>query len=126
MYLYYYKLTVKEYTIYLYLSSTREKDSIEEARHRGEPLGGPYSVRRDPPHSGGQYHLHIYNKNKQLFAINKDGTAHDQSHGCRIPNKVANALRKKFPDYHIPNNNFIESTSLAEVLIEKVLAFPHS
>lgn len=34
----YYKLTVKEYTIYLYPSSITEKCGIEEAIHRGEPL----------------------------------------------------------------------------------------
>ena len=125
----YYKFTVEEYTIYLYPSSIREKDRIEEARHRGEPLIGKYSVRRDSPHSdSGQYHLHVYNRNNQLFAINRDGTAHDQSHGCRIPNKVAKVLRIKFPDYRIPSNNFIESAdmSLVDVLVEQVVTFPDS
>ena len=117
----YYKFTVEEYTIYLYPSSIREKDRIEEARHRREP--------RDTPHSdSGQYHLHVYNRNNQLFAINKDGTAHDQSHGCRIPNKVAKVLRIRFPDYRIPSNNFIESAdmSFGDVLVEQVVTFPDS
>lgn len=124
----YYKLTIGEYTIYLYPFRYREKNRIEEARHRGEHLRGPYSVIKHPPHAGGQYHLHIYNKNNEIFAINKDGTAHDQSHGHHIPNKVANALRSRFPDYRIPSNNFIESSdmSIVDVLIDQVVAIPHS
>ena len=121
----YYKLTIEEYTIYLYPSCIREKDRIEEARHRGKPLRGPYSAIMHPPHGAfGQHHLHVYNKNNEIFSINKDGTAHDQSHGCHIPNKVADALRSMFPDYYIPNDNFIESAemSFVDVLIEQRVA----
>ena len=125
----YYKFTVEEYTIYLYPSSIREKDRIEEARHRGDPLIGKYTVRRDTPHSdSGQYHLHVYDRNNQLFAINKDGTAHDQSHGCRIPNKAADALRSMYPDFCFPRDNFIESAgiSYARILIKQAVAFGSS
>ena len=122
----YYKLPVEEYTICLYPSSITEKCGIEEAIHRGKPLRGPYSVIRHSPHvDNAQYHLHVYKKNKQLFAINIDGTAHDQSHGCRIPKKVADELRRRFPDYCIPRNNFIESAGIpyARILIEQTVAF---
>ena len=127
--MYYYKLTVEEYTIYLYPSSIIDKDRMEEARHRGKPLRGPYSVKEHPPHGAfGQDHLHVYNKNNEIFAINKDGTAHDQSHGCHIPNKAADALRSMFPDYYIPNDNIIESAgiSYARILIEQTVAFDPS
>ena len=125
----YYKFTVEEYTIYLYPSSIREKDRIEEARHRGKPLRGPYSVIDHPPRSdSGQKHLHVYCRNNEIFAINKDGTAHDQSHGCRIPNKAADALRSMYPDFCFPRDNFIESAgiSYAGILIEQTVAFGSS
>jgi hypothetical protein len=57
----------------------------------------------------GQEHLHIYCRNNQIFALNKDGTAHDKSHGVTIPNKVAKALKTIFPNFNIPDNNLIES-----------------
>ena len=117
----YYGFDVGKYRITLYPVDDVERDTIEEAIHRGEPLWGPYSVVRNTPHSaGGQHHLHIYMKKKKLFAINKDGTAHDQSHGCSIPSRVAKALRSKFPDYRIPADNYIEGVdkTFAEIIVE--------
>lgn len=112
---------VEEYVVHFYTAEERIITMITEARHRGQPLAGKYSVQKHPPHTQpGQHHLHLYAKNNHLFAINKDGTAHDQSHGVRIPNKVADELKKQFPDFSIPLDNMIESADmkLAAILVE--------
>ncbi len=90
--------------------------TLDEARHRGEPLYGPYSVQDHGAHAPpGEDHIHVYCKNNQLFALNKGtGTAHDQSHGTKIPNKLAKALQQKFPDLTLPPNNFIETASVVD------------
>lgn len=116
----YCSVQVEEYTVHIYFEDTGNGGFITEAQHRGVPLAGPYSVIKHKPHiDGGQYHLHLYHKQNQLFAINKDGTAHDKSHGYQIPNKVADALRKQFPDFVLPRHNIIESVNdLTAVEIE--------
>lgn len=50
-------------------------------------------------------------------------SAHDQSHGIRIPNKVVKALDQKFPDFTLPEDKLIESApeSIEKLFIEKVL-----
>ncbi len=103
-------LEVEEYTIYYYATGEGLSVQLQEAKHRGRPLRGPYSYRKDGPHSPvGQNHIHVFRSGNELFALNWTGTAHDQSHGKHIPNKVAAALRQLFPDLVIPSNNFIES-----------------
>lgn len=109
---------VEEYILHVYCA---DDAVLEEARHRGTPLTGPYSADEHPSHiTPNQQHLHIYFRNTKLFAINRDGTAHDASHGYRIPNKVAKALSQKFPKYQIAKDNVIESAemTLASILIE--------
>jgi hypothetical protein len=106
------EIGVAEYTVHYYERDDEMVAVVREARQRGRPLCGPYSVRKDSPHSAlGQHHFHVFRKLNQLFAINADGTAHDQSHGVRIPGKVADALRELFPDLALPANNVIESDS---------------
>jgi len=71
-------------------------------------LGNGYSAYKHPPHVPGcQYHLHVYFKQNQLFSLNQDGTAHDQSHGTQIPGKVMDALQQKFPAWTLPANGRI-------------------
>lgn len=87
---------------------------LDDAKHKGIPLGGQYSAKVHQAHSsGGDKHIHVYTRNNQIFALNKSSTAHDQSHGVTIPNKVAKAIRKQFPNFVIPPGNFIESAPLA-------------
>jgi hypothetical protein len=107
-------LSVDDLTFHLLLRvghpAVRE---LEEARHRGEPIGGKYSAQLHPPHTPrGQKHLHIYAGNNQLFALNMDGTAHDQSHGIQIPGKAATAISKRFPGIRLPPDNYIESVDI--------------
>lgn len=103
-------LLVEDYVINIYSGGGEAQRLLTEAKHRGIPLGGQYSAQRHGPHTPkGQHHLHVYAKNNELFAINKDGTAHDDSHGAQIPSKVHRSLRNLFPDYNIPSNGFLES-----------------
>ena len=115
-----YTFEVDEYVVHIWLGS-EELQEINEAKHKGTPLGGSYSAQLHQAHSSaGQQHLHVYCKNNQLFSLNKDGTAHDQSHGVRIPNKVASAIEKQFPVFNLPNDNLIESAPTAVQLLFKV------
>lgn len=87
-----------------------EEKLLREAKLKGEPLIGTYSTQYHSAHiKDGQDHLHVYCKQHQLFAMNRDGSAHDRSHQTQIPNKVADAIRTKFPDFKLPPGNFIES-----------------
>jgi len=100
---------IDEYTVHV-LFDSQEQNQLTEAKHKGTPLGGQYSAQLHNPHSStGQKHLPVYAKNNQLFSLNKDGSAHDQSHKNRIPNKVAKSILAKFPDFKLPKDNFIES-----------------
>lgn len=56
----------------------------------------------------GKPHVHILLKGKELFALNINGTAHDGSHGVRIPNIIKDALPEIFPSCEIPENGMIE------------------
>jgi hypothetical protein len=83
--------------------------TLQEARHRGLPIGGQYSADLHGAHTTpGMKHIHVYAGTNQIFAMNIDGSAHDQSHGTQIPNKVAKALAQRFPDFKLPSNNIIE------------------
>lgn len=44
---------------------------------------------------GNQKHMHIYIKEKEIFAINADGTSHDGYHGVQIPTKIIPFLKSK-------------------------------
>lgn len=101
------------YVVHIWFDS-EELQEINEAKYKGTPLSGSYSAQSHQAHSSvGQKHLHVYCKNNQLFSLNKDGSAHDQSHGVRIPNKVASAIEKQFPAFSLPKNNIIESAPKA-------------
>jgi hypothetical protein len=62
-----------------------------------------------------QDHVHVFYKtNKQLFAVNRDGSAHDSSHQTTISKPVANFLRNKL-GFDIPTNNMIETMNFSEI-----------
>lgn len=70
---------------------------------------GQYTYRIDGAHSEvGFPHIHVLLKGNELFALNIDGSAHDGSHGVRIPNVIKDALPKIFPSCKIPENGMIE------------------
>ena len=105
---------VEEAVLDIYTEDFNGLAMLTEAKHKGVPLHGPYSVQKHSAHvQPGEPHVQVYLKNNKLFALNMhSGTAHDKSHEIQIPNKVADALRQKFPDITLPPNNFIESASL--------------
>jgi hypothetical protein len=87
----------------------KEDATLQEGRHRGLPIGGQYTANLHSAHtSPGMKHIHVYAGNNQIFAMNSDGTAHDQSHGAKIPSKVAKAISQRFPDFKLPPNNVVE------------------
>lgn len=109
-----YELQVDEFILQIYPADDDSVATITEAQHKGEPLYGPYSVQDHSAHvEPGEDHIHVYLRKNQLFALNKpSGTAHDQSHGIKIPNKLAKAIRQKFPGITLPPNNLIENAPL--------------
>jgi hypothetical protein len=81
-----------------------------EALHKGAPLIGKYSAILHKAHvPGGQDHLHVFARQNQLFALNRDGSAHDRNHGIQIPNRVADAIRNAYPEFTLPPDSFIEA-----------------
>lgn len=113
---------IDEYIIYI-LFDRRESAIFEEANRRGT-LGGQFSYKLDNQHAPvGQEHIHVYKNENQIFAMNIDGTAHDRSHGIRIPNKVAKGIKQKLPGFKLPANNFIESppADIIELFREQIL-----
>jgi len=78
---------------------------------------GQYSLMVHQPHTTpGQHHIHVLLKNKKLFAINRDGSAHDQSHGYTLPREAREFLRKEFPGWTIPD--ILESISNEQMIAE--------
>jgi hypothetical protein len=113
--MYKYELAIDDLVVNIYFDDYKNKDFIDlkEARHKAISLKGPYLVYLDSPHiPQGQKHIHVYRKNNQIFAFNMDGSAHDKSHGVKIPKKVAKALSDIFPNFELPNGNIIESLIL--------------
>lgn len=117
-----FRLEVENHLVFLYCSDLDSRLLLHEAERRGIALGGPWAAQYHRAHTTpGQNHIHVYYRNNQVFALNRDGTAHDRSHGVRIPNRVADAIRYHFPDIQLPPDNIIECATLedeAELLLE--------
>jgi hypothetical protein len=88
-----------------------ESKLLQESKKQN--LGNGYSITFDRNNYSledrSKDHLHFFLNGKKLGAINRDGTAHDRSHGVRIPNHVADFIKTSYPDFQIPSNNIIES-----------------
>lgn len=116
--MYKYEIILDDLIINIYFENYEDKDFIDlkEARHRVISLSGPYSVYLDSPHIlQGQKHIHVYYRNNQIFALNVDGSAHDKSHGIKIPGKVAKSLSGILPNFVLPKDNIIESLTFEQV-----------
>lgn len=101
---------IGEDVVYIYHYSHKEVDnSLSYLWQR--VICSKYKVIKHSPHSPvGQYHIHVYEgKNSKIerLAINKDGTAHDNSHGARIPNRVFEYLKNVLPDWNWPKDQVI-------------------
>jgi hypothetical protein len=117
-------IQVDGYLLIIFFENSLEL--LTEAIRKGRELIKNYTYNIHQRHADPNLkHMHVYERGKKIFAINIDGTAHDKSHKIRIPNKVADAIRKKHPEFQIPKDNFIENlkTSLEEknliLLLEK-------
>jgi hypothetical protein len=109
------RLHANGFTIHIYCDDVEAVIDLDEAQHRGVPLTGPYSASYHTAKiQPGEDHLHVYKKGNQIFAINQSGSAHDRSHGVRIPNRVATAIRHDYPNIKLPPNNIIEGISLID------------
>lgn len=120
-------LEIDEYIVHIFIS--RDDTSailINEAIQKGISFGGKYSGLHHKVPAPGKEHIHVYARGNEIFALNKDGTAHDQSHGIKIPNKVANAIRTHLPNFTLPPNNFIESAPLAIEALYKMQSINES
>lgn len=107
-----YSLEIEGQRVEFFAEPNSEASTLLEAQYRGKPIGGTYSADFHAAHTTPGYdHLHVYCKNNMLFAMNINGTAHDQSHGVQIPNRVADGIRKHFPNFTLPPGNFIEAAS---------------
>jgi hypothetical protein len=114
----------KHFIVHFHFDPDGADGQLLEARFHGLPLVDTYSAQKHAAHaSPGYEHLHVYSKQNHLFAMNRDGSAHDDSHGYRIPNRVAQAIRTRFPDFIIPSNNLIESFEAAQVnaIVDRLL-----
>ena len=108
-------LQVDEAVLHVFSTEPIPAALLEEAKR---PLTGVYLYDKHTPHTTpGQYHLHVYLKQNEIFAINWDGSAHDQSHQKVIPGRVFNALKAKFPNLILPPNRIIESIALDPSLL---------
>lgn len=67
-----------------------------------------------------QDHLHFRVKGTNIAAINKDGSAHDKSHGVTLQKWATDGAKRYYPDFHIPKDGLIESifSDDAALLIE--------
>jgi hypothetical protein len=88
--------------------SLGEPIDIKEAKHRGKPIGGSYSVIKHTAHSTvGQTHYHFYDGPTHILAVNQDRTRHDGHHGERAPNKIAKYLRDQ--GVNLKDGNIVEA-----------------
>ena len=115
-------LKVDEYTVYFHCETkSSEYRELFEGKQRGDvSLGSLYSANHHQAHvKDSQEHIHLYVKQTELLAMNKDGSGKDGSSGRVLPSKVAKAIKKKFPDFTIPPNRVLESIKPAQALIMK-------
>jgi hypothetical protein len=110
---------------YYFIIHELDKSSQEllfEAKHKGNKIVGQYSAIQHQPHNPtGEYHLHVYKKENEIFSINKSGRAHDGYSGTRIPNDVYKALCTKFPDWNFPKTQIIESLDYTLILDKSMM-----
>jgi hypothetical protein len=103
-----YWLVFEDVVVHL-LVPKEEADCVEDGKSKLIEFGNIYSVVKHKPHtSKNQYHIHVFIKGNEIFALNIDGTTHDHKHGIIIPVKVADVLKKMFPKFTFPKDNFVK------------------
>ncbi len=88
-------------------------DRFEKLGAKRLELGKGYSAEKHPAHVPGcREHLHVYRRRNQLFALNVDGSAHDDSHGTTIPKHVVTMMGRHFPEFNVPRDGKIAAFEL--------------
>lgn len=78
---------------------------------------GRYVYKHSAHTNPGQPHLHFYQNGAQLYALNKDGSAHDQSHGKHMARWAIDAVKNEFPGFSVPPKGLIEALMMGPVQI---------
>lgn len=56
----------------------------------------------------GQDHLHFRVDGAKIAAVNKDGSAHDRSHGVQLQRWAMDGAKSHYPDFKLPKDGLIE------------------
>jgi hypothetical protein len=70
-----------------------------------------------------QDHLHFLVKGDKIAAVNRDGTAHDSSHGVRLQKWALNGAAQHYPEFRMPKDGLIERLMVeagAQMLNEEI------
>lgn len=95
--------------------NVEDKQLLNEGWLKNVP--NPYSARVERGIGANQelQHIHVFHKEKQIFAMNSDGSVHDGASG-KIPNKIFTWLNNNLPDWNWPSNKLVESQELNNYL----------
>ena len=114
-----YTFELNDCIVYLYFNEDEIIDVIknrpvllQESRSLDLGKGGKLEFHRSNNsniHDPSKDHLHYFLRGKQIFAINRDGTAHDGFHGVVMPKNVYNYIKSNYPDFTLPQNRMLES-----------------
>ena len=69
----------------------------------------------------GQDHLQFMVKGRKVYSVNKDGTAHDRSHGKKMQRWALDGAAAHYPGFKMPDDGLIEAilaNEEAELLTE--------
>ena len=58
---------------------------------------------------GVQDHLHFRVRGANIAAVNKDGTAHDRSHGVQLQRWAIDGAKEHYPGIKVPKSGLIEA-----------------
>ena len=119
-----YTFELNDCIVYLYFNEAEVAEAIknkpvllQESRSVDLGKGGKLEFHRSSNlniHDPSKDHLHYFLKGKQIFAINRDGTAHDGFHGAKMPKNVFNYIKSNYPDFSLPQNRMLESLDWCE------------
>lgn len=65
----------------------------------------------------GQDHIHFLVKGKKVAALNRDGTAHDKSHGYQMLQWQMDGLAKHHPGFALPKTGLIEQLTTDSTIL---------
>ena len=128
----YSEISVPDNFIFHYFD-TNDAEAVEALRYLEESgrrfdLGKGRAVifhRAHVPNT--QDHLHFEQRGHTLYAMNRDGSAHDGSHGKQMHRWAVDAVKDRYPGFKLPKDGLIETMfdqGEAVVLMETVAIRP--